>query len=68
MIQIFFKIEISQFVVDAKNKIHISYISDSINLTISIFFIGLSVFGLTNRIEEITILRTYNDYLTSGIN
>ena len=68
VIQIFFKIEISQFVVDAKNKIHISYISDSISLTISIFFIGLSVFGLTNRIEEITILRTYNDYLTSGIN
>ena len=24
--------------------------------------------NLTNRIEEITILRTYNDYLTSGIN
>ena len=63
-----FKIKISQYVEKKINIINDSYISDSISLIYSIFFIGFSIYLLKNVTEARTILRTYNDYLTSGIN
>ena len=64
----YFRIEIPESYAEERNKLNSSSNGNFFSCISSLIFIGLSIYGFKNMVEKRITLKTFRDYLNSGIN